>query len=147
MRKILFMLLLLLMIDFVEAREKKVKIPMQAAGLSLILPGGGQIYNQQYLKAGLIASLELAFAGRFVYHYLESEKYYQDYEKSLLQSDLDRYNDFYYKRQNDLWWLGITIFLSMIDAYVDAHLFDFEEKKKKIHLKFQDNELSLSYHF
>jgi hypothetical protein len=55
--------------------------------------------------------------------------------------------DYYNKRQSDFWWAGIVIFLSTIDAYVDAHLYDYEDTKQKIRLKFDENMLSLEYKF
>ena len=49
--------------------------------------------------------------------------------------------------KNDIWWLGITAGLSMLDAYVDAHLSDFESEKEKIRLRFSGDALLLQYNF
>ncbi len=139
MRKYLLIIIFLAFCSFIFADEVK-KNPIKSATLSLFIPGAGQFYNEQFIKSGVIIALESSFAGLAIYHHLEAEKYYD-------KGDLNNYDKYYYKKQNDLWWLGTIIFLSTIDAFVDAHLFDFEEKKKKIHLKFSNNALSLSYNF
>lgn len=129
------------------------KIPMKAAALSFIIPGGGQFYNGSYVKSGIVAGLEFTFIGLAVSHQLESDKWFEkanDYENySAEERDkfYAKYVNYYNKRQSDIWWAGIVVFLSTIDAYVDAHLFDYDKTKDKIHLKFEDNMLSLEYRF
>ncbi|HOE91957.1 MAG TPA: DUF5683 domain-containing protein, partial [Candidatus Cloacimonadota bacterium] len=51
------------------------------------------------------------------------------------------------KRQSSYWWIGITTFLSITDAYVDAHLYNFDVKKKEVELRFSASSLTLSYKF
>ena len=149
MRKLLIsiFLLMLLAFTFAEEEEIKVKKPFKAAVLSLFIPGGGQFYNGAYLKSTGVLVLETGMIGLAAYHHFKAEDYYDKYKISGNEYDYDNYLDYYYKRQSDLWWLGTVVFLSTIDAFVDAHLFNFEEKKNKIHLKFEDNVISLSYHF
>ena len=125
----------------------KTKIPFKAAVLSFFLPGGGQFYNESYWKAGGVLALEGSLIGLTVYHHFKSEDYKNKFDDSNSQLYYNEYVKFYNKRQSDLWWLGTVIFLSTINAYVDAHLYDFDEKKNKIHLKFEDNMLSLQYDF
>jgi hypothetical protein len=108
------------------------KSPMGAMWRSAVLPGWGQIYNESYWKAPIV----WAIAGYFGYIWTSSNKLFIDYRelyrKSLLQSPsgnsiYKRYREFY-RDQRDLFavYLGITYFLNLIDAYVDAHLFDFD---------------------
>ncbi|NQT65014.1 MAG: hypothetical protein HQ554_02435, partial [FCB group bacterium] len=123
------------------------KQPLKAAALSCFFPGGGQLYNGKYLKSGFVFAVEGSFIGLAVYHHLEAENNYDKYKISLSETDYKEYEKYYNKRQSDFFWVGTIIFLSAIDAYIDAHLFDFEEKKNKIHLKFENNTVGLVYNF
>ncbi len=124
--------------------EKK---PFKAAALSFFLPGGGQLYNESYLKFGIFAATECSIIGYAFYHYQKSEDYYDQFIATGDETYYNQYLDYYYKRQNDYWWLGVTIFLSTIDAYVDAHLYNYEKTKKKVRLKFEKSALLISYEF
>ncbi len=148
MRKILLIILLTFILTSLLAEEKVItKQPLKAAIFSCFIPGGGQLYNEKYLKSGFVLAVEGSFIGLALYHHLEAEKYYDRYEVSLSNSDYTEYVKYYNKRQSDFFWVGTIIFLSAIDAYIDAHLFDFEEKKNKIHLKFENNTVGLVYNF
>ncbi len=148
MRKILLIIFLILLLASLPAEEEIVKKqPLKAAILSCIIPGGGQLYNGKYLKSGFILTVEGSFIGLALYHHLEAEEYYDRYKFSLSDSDYNEYVKYYERRQSDFFWVGTVIFLSAIDAYIDAHLFDFDEKKNKIHLKFENNTVGLVYNF
>ncbi len=93
------------------------KNPTGAAMRSLAIPGWGQYYNGQKIKAALVLAAEAGEIGTAIYWNVrakgtsdpETKFFYQDY------------------RNQALWFLAGTIVLSMLDAYVDAHLFDFDE--------------------
>ncbi|MDP8267584.1 MAG: DUF5683 domain-containing protein [Candidatus Tenebribacter davisii] len=125
------------------------KQPLKAAALSCLIPGGGQLYNRKFVKSGLVFAVEGSLIGLAAYHHLEAENSYDKYKVNPeLNSDYyNEYVKYYEKRQSDFFWIGTVIFLSAIDAFVDAHLFDFQDKKKKIHLKFEDNTVGLVYNF
>jgi len=142
--RIIFVFLLLSTSVFAAENSKK---PLKAAALSVLIPGGGQFYNESYWKFGGICFLETSLIGLTVYHHQQSQKFYDDYAVSQNPDDYKNYLKYYDKRQSDLFWLGTTVFLSALDAFVDAHLYDFKEKKKKIHLKFERKALILSYGF
>jgi hypothetical protein len=146
MKKI-YILFLIIIISFPLVSQEVAKKPFKAAALSFFIPGGGQFYNESYWKFGAVVAIEGSLIGLYTYHFIKENDYYDKYEKTLDTKYYDKYTDYYNKRQNDLWWLGTAIFLSTLDAFVDAHLFDFEEKKQKIHLKFEDKKLILSYRF
>lgn len=148
MHKLLIVVsLLLIFSSLIADEESRKKQPLKAAALSCILPGGGQLYNGKYLKSGFVIAVEGSFIGLAAYHHLEAEKYYDKYKISLSETDYNGYVKYYERRQSDFFWIGTIIFLSAIDAYIDAHLFDFEEKKNKIHLKFENNTVGLVYYF
>lgn len=115
--------------------------PKKATLLSALLPGAGQIYNKKYYKAPIVWA---GFAGLI---YLVDrnaglyQKYYNAYnirtdgdEQTVdefvdvfSESDLKYYKDDF-RRDRDLsiiatvgWYL-----ICIIDANVDAHLFDFD---------------------
>ena len=153
MRKTLILIFLLLfgmgILSAEDAIEKEPakKIPLKACALSIFIPAGGQFYNESYWKASGVLALEGSLIGLAIYHHLKAEDHYDKFEVSGSVFHYNEYVRFYNKRQSDFWWLGTVIFLSTIDAYVDAHLFNFEENKNRIHLKFKDNMLSLQYKF
>ena len=123
------------------------KKPLKAAIFSLIVPGGGQYYNGSKMKFAFIFALESSLIAITSYHIYKSEHYYDIYKSSLNETDYQNYLKYYYKQKNDYWWLGMTVVLSMIDAYVDAHVSDYDEKKRKIHLKFSTKTIGLQYDF
>jgi hypothetical protein len=157
MRKILLVIFLILILTSLLAEEEiKKKQAIKAVALSCIFPGGGQLYNGKYAKSIFVFAVEGSFIGLAAYHHFEAEKYYDKYRVYSDQNHPNyeeryifytEYVKYYNKRQSDFFWVGTIIFLSAIDAYVDAHLFDFEEKKNKIHLKFENNTVGLVYNF
>ncbi len=74
--------------------------------LSLLLPGGGQVYTGNWWKAALIAPGELTLA------YL-----------SYREQDAGR-------RTALLWWTGAVIAFSMADAYVSAQMYGFDREMR-----------------
>lgn len=149
MRKTHLIFLLILFSIFLYSEDEIIrkKMPLKAAVFSCIMPAGGQLYNGKLLKSGFVFVIEGSFIGLAIHHHNKAEKYYDRYKASLSVSDYSEYVKYYEKRQSDLFWIGTIIFLSAIDAYVDAHLFNFEEKKNKIHLKFEHNMIGLAYNF
>jgi len=102
------------------------KSPWGAVLRSALLPGLGQIYNESYWKAPIIWGV----AAWFVYAWNFNNDKYWEYH-SLFQENITdiRYKGVrdFYRDQRDLFaiYLGLTYFLNLVDAYVDAHLFDF----------------------
>jgi len=100
--------------------------PTAALFKSLFVPGLGQLGNRRYFKAALFAGLETWFLSRAVYYggkAGDAQDYYDaqtdTYTRAAAYTDLDQ------KRKNRnkfIWFAGITAFVSMFDAYVDAHL-------------------------
>ena len=107
----------------------------------MLIPGWGQISNRKYIKAGLIIGLESVLIGTII-HYADKTKKARD-EFTLVGDDnltlkQEKYN-YYQDAKNDRnlfsWYLGTTIFLSMFDAFVDAHLADFPRKEQELSLQ------------
>jgi len=115
--------------DSVFAMQKS---PMGAFWRSAILPGWGQFYNESYWKIPVIWGV----SGWFIYLWIDRNDNYQIYKdlynislKETSNGNLDYkgLRDFY-RDDRDTYaiYLGLTYFLNLIDAYVDAHLFDFD---------------------
>jgi hypothetical protein len=92
---------------------------------SAVIPGLGQIYNESYLKAVVVWGI----GGWLAYNWILNNNeyiYYRD-QYSLLGNEIYRRYRTLYRDQRDLFtiYLGLTYLLNLVDAYVDAHLFDF----------------------
>lgn len=93
------------------------KSPTGAMLRSLALPGWGQFYNGKWFKGVLAVGVETGLVINAIY--LDSQL-----DKSTYPLDQEFYRN---NRNLSFWWLGATILLSMMDAYVDAHLYHFDE--------------------
>ncbi len=106
------------------------KSPTGALLRSLAIPGWGQLYNRKYIKAIVVAGLETFLVVEAVRYWDLSDQAYDLFsgeEDPSLRLFYYYDYDFYRDRRNlFLYFSGVTIFLSMIDAYVDAHLQNFD---------------------
>lgn len=151
MRKKLLCLLLILIAYLPLLSYDTGKSPGKAAFYSFLLPGAGQYYNESYSKAFFWATSEIAFISITSYHQAKFEDYKDKREKASNLSDWEKWDrkaaDQLHKRNNGFWWLGSTLILSMMDAYVDAALFDYEAEEQKLKLQFDLNYLGLEFRF
>jgi hypothetical protein len=103
---------------------------------SAVIPGWGQAYNDKYLKAGIVLAGEGALAFQ-VLQERKRENQAVDREIAILQSGGDPTDPAFILAQNDeethrnkkinwIWWGIAAHLLSMMDAYVDAHLATFD---------------------
>lgn len=109
------------------------KSPTLALGLSAILPGAGQIYNEEWWKAPVLYGL----LGGFGYGaYIQNDRYLvaRDSLNAQLargdESEASRYRSSrdFYRNDRDRWliYMGLAYIANLIDAYISAHLFDFD---------------------
>jgi len=114
--------------------------PRKATIFSTVLPGLGQAYNKKYWKIPVIYA---GFTGLSYLAIINNKDYitYKDAYRQRLDGDestIDAYVDIYsdndlvtlknfYRRNRDLSIIGISVLyvLNIIDASVDAHLFNF----------------------
>ncbi len=93
------------------------KSPTGAMIRSLLIPGWGQFYNKKYFKAVLVFGAEVGLLANSIY-------LNQQYKASRTIAE----REFYINNRNlSNWWLVGTILFSMADAFVDAHLSNFDE--------------------
>lgn len=148
-KRTVIILLLLGCVAFAFGQEKRE--PYRAMLYSAVFPGGGQLYNQAWLKAGLVMGVQGYLIGSAIYHdgkRADFNELAENTQDSFLQQQYEaRSKEYRDALNNDIWWIGITAGLSVIDAYVDAHLYDFESQKEKIRLRFEGDALSLQYRF
>jgi len=97
---------------------------------SAVIPGFGQFYNESYWKIPVV----WGFLGWFGYQWVNNNNLYIKYRDLYSESvsknlEITSYYNLreFYKDNRDLlaFFIGLTYFLNLVDAYVDAHLFDF----------------------
>lgn len=105
------------------------KSPWGAVLRSAILPGWGQFYNQSYLKIPVVWGV-LGWLG---YQWNQNNKYYRQSQDLYNQTNNINYLSYktFYQDQRDLFaiYFGLAYVLNLVDAYVDAELFDFSVKQ------------------
>jgi hypothetical protein len=120
------------------------KSPTWAIIQSLILPGLGQFYNEAYWKAPIF----LGGAGTLTYFIIADWKQYDKFQKiydnsttQLGKDTSNNYKEFYRDRRDKLgfYLLGVYI-LAAVDAYVGAHLFDFDVSDEKVTFSISPNQ-------
>jgi hypothetical protein len=108
------------------------KSPWGAVLRSAILPGWGQIYNESYIKAPIVLGIFGSLAAVWIWnnHKYNDAKYL--YSQNMNNPDpyvVNAYRNYRdaYRDQRDLVsiYIGLAYFLNLVDAYVDAELFDF----------------------
>jgi len=101
------------------------KSPWGAVARSAILPGLGQFYNESYWKIPVIWGVSALFISGWVYN----NNLYNDYKDLFIENGNNTYlsyRDFYRdQRDNFTIYLVLLYMLNLVDAYVDAHLYDF----------------------
>jgi hypothetical protein len=120
--------------------------PWKAVLLSALIPGAGQFYNHSYWKIPVI----LGLCGYFGYTIYDQHKKYSDYRERYAASQtpenpfgdlyLKSVREFYFNQRNDfIWYFMITYLVNLVDAFVDAHLLDFDVSEEKITLIKRNN--------
>lgn len=151
--KIIFLLLIFLIISNFESQsqsfadinntQKKPHSAHKASIYAFILPGLGQAYNKKYWKVPIVYA-GFGFIGYMInnnrkeyklykaaYEFVPVEgedlpspnEYYDLYSKDQLKQGRD-----FYRRNMELSYIfaGFWYLLTVVDATVDAHLFDFK---------------------
>ncbi|MCP4633048.1 MAG: hypothetical protein GY855_08975 [candidate division Zixibacteria bacterium] len=123
--------------------------PTGALLRSVVIPGWGQFYNKKYIKAGVVAAGESIL----LYYLIDNWKKVKDYEKKFNKAELDspeqadafaNWQHHTDERNKYIWFTTAAIFLSMFDAFVDAHLISFEYEMKE---DLKQAGLKLNYYF
>lgn len=115
------------------------KSPWGAVARSAVIPGWGQFYNESYWKIPVVWGT----AAWFVYNWVDNNNLYNDYKSLYQSSESEYYRRLrnFYRDQRDKFtiYLGLLYLLNLVDAYVDAHLFDFNVNENMGRNDFQIN--------
>ncbi len=110
----------------VDLEQHLTQNPTGALFKSMFVPGWGQFGNRRYTKAAVIFSLEVVCFAASLHYRGQANDARERYEAATTIASRNHWYEFYdNKRKNRnkyAWFVGITVFLSMFDAYVDAHL-------------------------
>ncbi len=100
--------------------------PMGALLRSVAIPGWGQYYNHKYVKSAIVFGAESFFIAKSIHWWKKTEDQYDKVQSSESGRDFTTYINYRDRRNDYLWLTGLAVFLSMFDAYVDAHLSGFD---------------------
>ncbi len=104
--------------------------PGKVALISVVAPGFGQIYNHAAWKLPIYYGLLGYFAAGAVSDnskYLDNMYAYRaDPNGADATAAADRRDDYRKRRNSKIVWFCVTYLVGVLDAYVDAHLFDFD---------------------
>jgi hypothetical protein len=119
-------------VDTVAASGRSSKSPLLALLLSAALPGAGQFYNESYWKIPIVLGFGYYFATNWISLNDSTRFYRRLYAESITPSSPDGNRRFlqlreFYKDQRDTfsWYIFIYYLVNLVDAYVDASLYDF----------------------
>ncbi len=129
-----------------QSQRDTVPSPSSVMRKSMILPGWGQVVNQQIWKVPIIYGMLAGLA----YYSIQMDQSYRDYRAAFYNSqnpdgdqrfgptpphidpnqspDAMRYNRNVYRNRRDLTIIGVILAygLNIVDAYVFAHMRDFD---------------------
>jgi len=109
------------------AGQDKDKSPFWAGFSSVLLPGGGQFYSENELRGLLFFFTQGSLLGMTLYEHVKTEDAWRRYENGGNREAYEDYSYHFDRRYNLLWWDAAVWFLSVADAYVDAHMYRFKE--------------------
>jgi hypothetical protein len=112
------------------ALARKKRSPTGALWRSFAVPGWGQIYNGQYWKAGGIIAAQAGTLYMAVDNYLTARRYLREAREAtteeLKRDKLAKHEDYIVETEFWGWLFVAALTYSMMDAYVDAHLADWD---------------------
>ncbi len=126
----------------VDTAFKKPHSPNKAAIFSAVLPGLGQAYNKKYWKIPIVYAGFGLIAYFIISNTSEYKKYDEAYDYVIAGDTVGIDNDYvgqydeqqlldgkkYHRRNMELSYIvgGLWYILNIVDASVDAHLFDYD---------------------
>ncbi|MEW5993531.1 MAG: DUF5683 domain-containing protein, partial [Candidatus Zixiibacteriota bacterium] len=116
--------------------EKQLRQPPTIALFkSLLVPGWGQLGNRRYIKAVVFAGLDAWFIGSAIHYGRQASDFRHEFENATPVADRNQLYDLYLDRKDERnkfrWFAVIVTFISMFDAYVDAHLSGFPHQTEQ----------------
>ncbi|MDH4157430.1 MAG: DUF5683 domain-containing protein, partial [candidate division Zixibacteria bacterium] len=103
--------------------------PTTALFKSMVIPGLGQLGNRRYIKALLFAGFDAWFIGSAIHYGGQAADFRERWAAAEDIEDANALYSLYEDRRDErnkfTWFAVIVTFISMFDAYVDAHLSGF----------------------
>ncbi|MBW6458480.1 MAG: hypothetical protein K0B52_04875 [FCB group bacterium] len=128
--------------DTLYYQAEPMKKPALAIGLSAVLPGAGQAYNNKWGKSVIFFTAQSALAGTTAYFYYSYVSFKDQYGESAA---VTREALTYAKQMT--WFSAALYVYNLIDAYVDAHLSNFPDERLILEPDPKINGIQLSYIF
>ena len=134
--------------DSSDYEKRLYQNPTAALFKSMLVPGLGQIGNRQYVKAGVIIGLQTWLVSSAIKHGNDASDWRKQFEASTNNAERNVLYDNYLgskdERNKFTWFAVIVTFVSMFDAFSDAHLSGFPKepgnKSQEINLTFRPSE-------
>ena len=141
---VLIVFALFLLISVHLNSEEMKKHPGWAIIASVILPGGGQFYAENYARGIFFSSLQLSLLSLTIYEKVQEMDYKKLYDENQEKDTWDKYNKHRSRVRNLLWWDAGIWFLSCADAFTDAHFYGFNETEgMQLHLNKRQDGLQI----
>ena len=120
--------------DSIDYEKRLIQNPTKALFKSMLVPGLGQVGNRKYFKAAVVVGLQAWLISSAIDHGREASDFKEQFEISSDTSErLVLYDNFLEskdQRNKFTWFAVIVTFVSMFDAFADAHLSGFPKDKK-----------------
>jgi len=109
---------------------RKKRSPTGALWRSFAVPGWGQIYNGKYWKAGGIIAAQAGTLYMAVDNYVIARRYLREAreatDEKIKRDKLAKHENYIVETEFWGWLFVAALTYSMMDAYVDAHLADWD---------------------
>jgi hypothetical protein len=93
--------------------------------LTTVFPGGGQFYTERYAKGVIIGGVQ----SFLIYREVQTQLRLNEIEEQLNNPTTELLQDkenLLKKRRDLAWWMVLVWTVGILDAYVDAQLYNFE---------------------
>ena len=94
---------------------------------SAVYPGLGQLLNGKEPKAVIVSAVETFLIASLVMEDRRARNSLRLYKQTNSDAHYDDYSEHFDRRQTLVWWAVVGAIYGLADAYVDAHLSDFED--------------------
>ena len=117
--------------DTVDLEAHLSQNPTVALFKSMVVPGWGQVGNGDYLKAIIFFGLDAWMVGSAIHYGLQASDFKDKFESAETVAERNEWYQLYDDRRSErnkfTWFAVIVSFISMFDAYVDAHFSGFPD--------------------
>ncbi|MCH8027508.1 MAG: hypothetical protein IID63_05230 [candidate division Zixibacteria bacterium] len=120
--------------DSIDYEKRLIQNPTVALVKSMLVPGLGQVGNRKYFKAAVVVGLQAWLISSAIDHGREASDFKEKFEMSFDTTErnilYDNFLNSKDQRNKFTWFAVIVTFVSMFDAFADAHLSGFPKDKK-----------------